>query len=82
MPYEQKDMSGSAFRNEDKDGTERTKGWADLKGKAMVNGEMFYVDVYKNKSQKGETYLSFKFKPIEQQQGQRPQRRQQPQEEW
>ena len=52
--YEQKDMDGVVFEV-DKD--KLTEEWmAPWSGKAMINGEMYYINMYDNVSKGGKPY--------------------------
>lgn len=57
MAYEQKDNSGSLFKN-DKDGNDKRP---DYKGEGMVFGKMVKLAAWAKTSQKGTEYLSIKF---------------------
>jgi hypothetical protein len=62
--YEQKDMDGVVFEV-DKD--KLTEEWmAPWSGKAMINGEMYYINMYDNVSKGGKPYRKLKFKPMQQ----------------
>lgn len=58
MAYEMKNNSGSLFKNDKKE----TETHPDYKGSAKVNGEEYWMSAWINKSEKGTTYISFKFK--------------------
>lgn len=58
MAYEQRDNSGSLFKN-DKDGNEKRP---DYTGKCMVNGEMKDISAWIKKSASGTTFMSLAFK--------------------
>ena len=60
MPdYEQKDNDGVAFKNDKK-----SEDWhADWNGAAMIEGTMYWVNMYDNVSKNGKDYRKFKFKP-------------------
>jgi hypothetical protein len=60
MAYEQKDMSGSLFKN-DKKGNDRAP---DYRGKCMVNGTLLDMSAWMQTSQDGtKKYMSIKFSP-------------------
>ncbi len=59
MEYEQKDMDGVAFKNDKK-----SEDWhADWNGSAMIDGTMYWINMYDNVSKNGKDYRKFKFKP-------------------
>lgn len=59
MPYEQRDMSGSLFRNDKRE----TDNHPNLKGSAMINGEEFWVSAWTKVSKSGEKWVSLSFQP-------------------
>ena len=60
VQYEQKDMEGAAFQKE------KTEDWhADWSGKAMVDGTMYWLNIYDNISKAGAPYKKVRFKPME-----------------
>ena len=61
--YELKNNTGSAFKN-DKDNIK----W-DYNGTLIVEGKHYFIDVYVNKSQAGNTYLKFALKEKSRQPG-------------
>lgn len=61
MAYEQKDMSGSAFRNKRKEQPNH----ADLTGDAKIFGRDVWVNVWKKKDKNGDTFISFSFREKE-----------------
>ena len=59
MEYEQKDMDGVAFKNDKK-----SEDWhADWNGSAMIEGTMYWVNMYDNVSKNGKDYRKIRFKP-------------------
>lgn len=58
MAYEQRDNSGSLFKN-DKQGHDNRP---DYRGNAMVNGEMLEMSAWIKTSQSGTKYMSVSFK--------------------
>ena len=59
MDYEQKDMDGVAFANDKK-----SEDWhADWNGHAMIDGSMYWVNMYDNVSKAGKNYRKLRFKP-------------------
>ncbi len=62
MAYEQKDMSGSLFRNDKKEADTH----ADYKGSALLGGVEHWVDAWINTSAAGTKYMALKFKPKDQ----------------
>lgn len=78
MPYEQRNNSGSMFKNDDKfaPGTNAVKDganpdWPDRQGKAMVGGVMYYVSGWLKTSKEGKPWLSLSFKLVNPSQQQR-----------
>jgi uncharacterized protein (DUF736 family) len=61
MAYEQKDMSGSLFRNDRKE----TDTHPDYKGSALINGVDHWLDAWVNTAKDGSKYMSLKLKPKE-----------------
>jgi uncharacterized protein (DUF736 family) len=57
MTYEQKDNSGSLFKNAKGDNPKRP----DYTGRGMVHGQLVRISAWLEKSKSGETYLSMKF---------------------
>ena len=60
--------SGALFKN-DKQGNEKRP---DYKGKSEVNGVQYYVSAWIRQSKAGQTYMSLKYEPVEQQQADVP----------
>ena len=58
MAYEQKDMTGSAFKNRRKSDPKH----ADLTGDAKIFGRDVWVNVWKKKDKNGDTYISVTFR--------------------
>lgn len=64
MAYEQKDNSGSLFKNDRKESDTHP----DYKGSALLNGVEHWVDAWINEKRDGSgKYLAFKVRPKEQQ---------------
>ncbi len=61
MAYEQRDLTGSLFRNDRKESDTHP----DYKGSALLNGVDHWVDAWINTSKSGDKYMSLKFKPKE-----------------
>ena len=61
MAYEQRDNSGTLFKNENRE----KETYANARGKAMIGGVMYYVDAWTKEGAKGK-FQSLSFKPIEQ----------------
>jgi hypothetical protein len=60
MAYEQRDNSGSVFVNDRK--TEEHH--ADRTGKAMIGGQMYFVDGFLKKTSDGKPFLALRFKAM------------------
>lgn len=58
MAYEQKDMSGSIFRNNRKEKDTHP----DLSGTAMIDGKEYWVSGWKKKDRNGDTFVSMSFR--------------------
>ncbi len=61
MAYEQKDLTGSLFKNDRKESDTHP----DYKGSALLNGVDHWMDAWINTSKDGQKYMSVKFKPKE-----------------
>jgi hypothetical protein len=75
MAFEQRDNSGSLFKNEKKE----QENHPDYNGTCMVDGEMYYMNAWLKKSQSGKTFMSFAFKPKEERQEKQEERKPAPQ---
>lgn len=64
MAYQQKDMSGSLFKNDRKE----TDTHPDYKGSALINGVEHWLDAWINTASDGSKYMSLKMKPKDAQQ--------------
>lgn len=62
MAYEQRDNSGSLFKNN----KPRNEKSPQFQGKAMIGGVMHFFDAWQKKTSNGETYFSCSFKAMEQ----------------
>lgn len=60
MPYEQRDNSGSLFKNDRKE----TSNHPDYTGKCMVNGKMMRMAAWMKESGSGTKYMSFAFSEL------------------
>jgi hypothetical protein len=65
MVYEQRDNTGSLFKNDRKE----TDSHPDYKGSALLNGVEHWLDAWINEARDGSKYMSLKFKPKEARQG-------------
>ncbi len=61
MAYEQRDLTGSLFKNDRKE----SEAHPDYKGSALLNGVDHFVDAWINTANNGTKYMSLKFKPKE-----------------
>ena len=59
--FKYKVNSGSVFKNQNKESDKHPA----LTGQANVNGEMYNVAAWVNKDKNGNKYISFSFKPLE-----------------
>ena len=62
MAYEQKDLEGSLFRNDDK---EEGSKHPDYKGSATINGVQYWLSSWLNTGKNGKKYMQIRFKPKE-----------------
>lgn len=63
MPYEQRDNSGSLFKNDKKEADSHP----DRKGSAMIGGVHYWVSGWVKQDRNGNPWMSLAFKPKEQQ---------------
>ncbi len=63
MAYEQRDNSGSLFKNDKKE----SENHPDYNGSAMVNGTEMWMSAWLKTSTSGKKFMSFSFKPKDQQ---------------
>lgn len=64
MSYQQRDNSGSLFRNEHKEKDTH----ADYRGECLIDGVPYYMDAWLKTAESGRKWMSFAFKPKEQKQ--------------
>jgi len=57
--YEQRDNSGSLFKNERKE----KETHADYRGDCMIDGTAYYMDAWIKTAESGRKWMSFSFKP-------------------
>lgn len=69
MAYEQRDNSGTSFKNQFKDSDNKP----DYKGSAMIDGVMYEIASWIKPTRNGGKFLSHSFKPKAEQQPQEPQ---------
>lgn len=62
--YEQRDNSGSLFKNE---GDRKRENGPDYSGTAKIDGQEFFMDAWIKRSDNGRAWMSFSFKPKEKQ---------------
>lgn len=65
MAYEQRDNTGSLFKNDRKE----TDSHPDYKGSALIGGVDHWLDAWINTAKDGSKYMSLKMKPKEARQG-------------
>lgn len=65
MPFEQRDMSGSLFKNDKKE----TDKHPNAKGSCMIDGVEYWMDAWTKKDKNGNPWQSVSFKRKEQQRG-------------
>jgi hypothetical protein len=70
MAYEQRDNSGSLFKNERKDKDSHP----DYTGNGMIDGKGYWFSAWIKKDRNGKPFMSLSFKPKEDQPVQREQR--------
>ena len=58
MAYEQRDLTGSLFRNDKKE----TDSHPNAKGSALIDGVAYWMDAWTNEAKDGSKYQSLKFK--------------------
>ncbi len=71
MAYEQKELTGSLFKNDRKESDTHP----DYKGSALINGVSHWLDAWINTAGDGSKYMSLKLKPKD---AREPQSRPQP----
>lgn len=57
--YEQRDNSGSLFKNERKE----KETHADYRGECLIDGVAYYMDAWLKTAESGRKWMSFSFKP-------------------
>ena len=64
--WEQKDMSGNCHKQDLSSKTKEEQEWmAPWSGQGMINGQMYWINMYDNVSQAGNDYRRMTFKPME-----------------
>jgi hypothetical protein len=58
MAYEQRELTGSLFKNDRKEKDTH----ADYRGSALIDGDEYWIDAWLNESSSGVKYMSLKFK--------------------
>lgn len=61
MTYETRDNSGSLFRNDDR----QNDNHPNAKGKAMIDGVMYWVSAWTKTAKDGQRWQSLSFTPME-----------------
>lgn len=61
MGYEQRDMSGSLFKNADK----ASDNHPDYSGSCLIGGTEYWMSAWLKESESGRRWMSFSFKPKE-----------------
>ena len=61
MTYEQRDLTGSLFKNARKE----TETHPDYTGRALISGTEYFLDAWINTDRNGGKYMSLKLKPKE-----------------
>ena len=61
MAYEQRDLTGSLFKNDKRE----TDSHPLYRGSAVIGGVEYWMDSWLNESSSGVKYMSLKFKPKE-----------------
>lgn len=74
MAYEQKDFTGSLFKNDRREKDSHPN----AKGSALIGGVEYWVDAWTNEDRNGNKYQALKFKRKEQGGGQTANRAQEP----
>ena len=62
MGYEQKDYTGSLFKNTDKQSDKHP----DYSGSCLIDGTEYWMSAWLKESESGRRWMSFSFKPKEQ----------------
>ncbi len=70
MSYQQRDNSGTLFKNQNKD----TDKHPDYTGSALVDGVDYFMDAWINTAESGRQYMSFRFKAKDKQSATQPPR--------
>ena len=63
MAYEQRDNSGSLFKNDDKSKPEANPNWADYKGSIMVGGVQYWLSAWLKTGKSGVKFMSLSVQP-------------------
>tara|TARA_R110002051_G_scaffold68228_1_gene122926 strand:- start:27 stop:320 length:294 start_codon:yes stop_codon:yes gene_type:complete len=64
--WEQKDMSGNCHKQDLTSKTAEEREWmAPWSGNGMIEGKMYWINMYDNVSKAGNTYRKMTFKPME-----------------
>ncbi len=69
MAFEQRDMSGSLFKNKDKEEGDKRP---NAKGTAMIGNVEYWVDAWTKKDKNGKPWQSLSFKRKDEQQAKAP----------
>lgn len=70
MSYQQKDNTGSLFKNEGERKRENGPGYS---GTALIDGTEYFMDAWLKSAESGRKWMSFSFKPKQKQAASKPQ---------
>lgn len=70
MAFEARDLSGSLFRNEEKNSEHPN--WPDYKGKCVIEGKSYWINAWVKKDKNEKSFMSIAFKPVDDTRSSRP----------